>query len=466
MIKKVKGSLWLKIFLVLTVLLFSVGILLYSIIMTAMPANYEDLADKKIENDTEQLIQQLENRTLDEATELFYNFCINNNAVIYLEGGDSKLSYGSSWALNEADAEEQSAMIVAIETDVEVKFLGSDTTYMLMISTTRQIIDNIIRSFWNLLPIISVIILLVSLIGAYFVSHFLTKPILEISEISNRFTMLNLTWQCKTNRTDEIGVLACNLNTMAARLDEVLKELTTANKKLQTDIEQERQREKMQVDFFRAVSHELKTPITVLKGELEGMIYQVGEYKDRDAHLRQSMRTVNEMERLVKEIISASRMAGNDLGFVASQIDLSRLVRECCRKWQGVAEDKEQNFFVDIEDECTCYCDMGLIQKAISNIISNAIIHSPNQEEIAVLLKKGTLQVTNSGIQIPSADLKRLFEPFYRADYSRNRKTGGSGLGLYIVKTILDRHELKYSLENTGQGVCFTVFFRTISQNK
>lgn len=459
MIKKIKSSLWLKIFLVLTILLFSVSLLLYSIVMTVIPASYENLADRKMKRDTEQLVQQLENRTLDEASELLYNFCINNNAVICLEGGDTKLSYGTSGVLNETDAEEQSTMIVEIDNGVEVKFLGSDMTYMLTISTTRQIVQNITQSFWNLLPIISVVILLISSIGAYFVSHFLTKPILEISEISNRFTMLNLTWQCKVNRTDEIGVLASNLNTMAARLDEALKKLTTANEKLQTDIEKERQQEKMRVDFFRAVSHELKTPITVLKGELEGMIYQVGEYKDRDVHLRQSMRTVKEMERLVKEILSASRMAGNDFSLTVSETNLSGLVRECCRKWQGVAEDKEQKFFVDVEDECICYCDMDLMRKAMSNIIGNAVSHSPDQEEIAVLLKNGTLQVINSGVWIPSADLRQIFEPFYRADQSRNRETGGSGLGLYIVKTIFDRHEFKYSLENTEQGVCFTVIF-------
>ncbi|MDO4340302.1 MAG: HAMP domain-containing sensor histidine kinase [Eubacteriales bacterium] len=459
MIKKIKSSLWLKIFLVQAVLLFSVSFLLYGIVMTVMPASYENLADKKIKSNTEQLIQQLENSTVDEASGLLYNFCINNNVSVCLEGGDTKLSYGTSGVLNGADTEDQSAMTVEIESGVEIKLLGSDTTYVLTISTTRQIAQNITQSFWNLLPIISVVILVISLVSAYFVSHFLTKPILEISEISNRFTVLDLSCQCKTNRTDEIGVLSCNLNTMAVRLDKALKKLTKANEKLQTDIERERQQEKLRVDFFRAVSHELKTPITVLKGELEGMIYQVGEYKDRDAHLRESMCTVNEMERLVKEILSASRMAGSDFNLTISEIDLSELVRQCCRKWQGAAEDKGLGFLSDIEDICICHGDMALLQKAISNIIGNAVTHSPEKEKVTVSLKDNTLQVINSGAWIPNTDLCQVFEPFYRADPSHSRGTGGSGLGLYIVKTILDRHELKYSMENTEQGVCFTVLF-------
>lgn len=457
MIKKIKSSLWLKIFLMLTALLLSVSILLYGIVMVVMPSSYKNLTDEKIQSNIVQLVQQLENSTLDEASELLYNFCINNNVLISLKGGDTKLTYGASDAISEMAAEESSAM--AVTSSAEIKLLGSNTTYLLTISMSAQIVQNITQSFWNLLPIISIVILLISSISAYVVSRFLTQPILEISEISKRFTMLNLTWQCKTNRTDEIGVLAHNLNTMAARLDEVLKELTMANEKLQADIAQERQQEKLRVDFFRAVSHELKTPITVLKGVLEGMIYQVGEYKDRDAYLRQSMRTVNEVERLVKEILSASRMAGSDFSLTVSEIDLSALVRQCCRKWRGVAEDKNQSFLTDIEEGYVSHGDMNLLQKAISNIIGNAVTHSPEQERIEISLNGKTLKVHNSGVWIADTDLSHIFEPFYRADPSHSRETGGSGLGLYIVKTILDRHELKYNMENTEQGICFTIHF-------
>lgn len=457
MIKKIKSSLWLKIFLILTALLFSVSILLYGVVMTVMPASYENLTDEKIQSNIVHLIQQLENSTLDEASDLLYNFCLHNNVFISLKGGDTKLTYGGPDAISEVEEEESSAM--AVTSSSEIKLLGSDTTYLLTVSMSAQIIHNITQSFWNLLPIISMIILLISSTSAYVVSRFLTRPILEISEISKRFTMLNLTWQCKTNRIDEIGVLAHNLNTMAVRLDEALKELTVANEKLQADIEQERQQEKLRVDFFRAVSHELKTPITVLKGEMEGMIYQVGEYKDRDAHLRQSMRTVNEMERLVKEILSASRMAGSDFNLTISEFDLSELVRQCCRKWQSAAEDKSQIFLTDIEEGCVTHGDMNLLQKAISNIISNAVTYSPEQERIEISLSGKTLKVRNSGVWIADADLNHIFAPFYRADPSHSRETGGSGLGLYIVKTILDRHELKYSMENTEQGICFTIYF-------
>ena len=165
------------------------------------------------------------------------------------------------------------------------------------------------------------------------------------------------------------------------------------------------------------------------------------------------------MELLVKEILSASRMAGTDFSLTISNLDLSQLIRESCRKWQGAAEDKGQRFLAEIEDGCIYQGDMVLLQKAVSNLIGNAVLHSPEQAAIAVTFKNNILQIENSGISIGMSELKQIFEPFYRADKSHNRKTGGSGLGLYIVKTILERHGLLYKIENMNGGVCFTIQF-------
>ncbi len=102
---------------------------------------------------------------------------------------------------------------------------------------------------------------------------------------------------------------------------------------------------------------------------------------------------------------------------------------------------------------------MALLQKAVSNIIGNAVTHSPAQAEISVKLTGNTLEVRNSGVSIDSADLEKIFEPFYRVDHSHNRDTGGSGLGLYIVKTILERHGFSFHMDSTAYAVCFTITF-------
>ena len=450
MIRKIKSSLWLKIFLLLTALLFAVSLLLYGTVMAVMPASYRYALTTNYTEQLSQLITDLEHQSVDNATQKIYEFCINHNAGALLTGNQTSLTFGEKIL----DEQEQNVFQTASTT-----LALENGTYTLQTTMSARAVNQLTETFWQLLPIIGIAVLAISLIASYFVTRLLTKPILEISDISKRLTTLDMTWRCDTSRTDEVGMLALNLNTMAARLDNTLKELSAANEKLQADIEQERRQEKLRIDFFRAVSHELKTPITVLKGELEGMIYQVGEYKDRDAHLRQSLRTINDMELLVKEILSASRMAGNDFSLTLSDIDLSQLVWECCRKWQGAAEDREQNFQSEIEADCTCRGDMALLQKAVSNIIGNAVTHSPVQAEIRVTLAGNTLQVRNSGVSIDSADLEKIFEPFYRVDHSHSRDTGGSGLGLYIVKTILERHGFSFRMDSTSDEVCFTITF-------
>ncbi len=450
--KKIKSSLWLKIFLLLTTLLFAVSILLYGTIMAVMPASYKYALTSNYTEQVSRLIADLEHHDLDDATQKIYEFCINNNAGALLSGNQTSLSFGEG-ILDEQQREQNVFQTASASLALE------NGTYTLQITMSARAVNQLTETFWRLLPIVGIAVLTISLIASYFVTRLLTKPILEISDISKRLTTLDMTWRCDTSRTDEVGTLALNLNTMAARLDSTLKELSAANEKLQADIEQERRQEKLRVDFFRAVSHELKTPITVLKGELEGMIYQVGEYKDRDTHLRRSLRTVNDMELLVKEILSASRMAGSDFSLTLSDVDLSQLVRECCRKWQGGAEDREQRFQAEVEDGRTCQGDMALLQKAVSNIIGNAVAHSPSQAEISVTLAGNILQVRNSGVSIDSANLEKIFEPFYRVDRSHNRNTGGSGLGLYIVKTILERHGFSFRMNSTDDEVCFTAIF-------
>lgn len=445
MIKIVKNSLWMKIFLSLTILLFAVSFLLYGIVTAVMPASYRSQQAMGYTEQIGQLVTELERGTVDDAINHIYEFCLNHNAAATLSGELNTITFG----------EESTSDVKQPAQTATANLKIGEETYQLSITISGRLVDQLTKAFRNLLPIISLLILSISIIAASAYTHFLAKPILKISDISKRLAALDMTWRCDTTRTDEVGVLANNLNTMAEQLDQALRDLTAANTKLQEDIEQERRQEKMQVDFFRAVSHELKTPITVLKGELEGMIYQVGEYKDRDKHLRVSMRTVKEMENLVLEILSVSRLAGSDFCLNKIEIDMAALVQSCCRKWQGLAEDKGQHLVSDL-NECTCMGDHDLLEKAVSNIIGNAVIHSENNSVIRVSLKENVLEVLNAG-HIPDGELERIFEPFYRVEASHNRKTGGSGLGVYIVKTILDQHEMVYDISNTKGGVCLIV---------
>lgn len=453
MIKKIRNSLAAKIFFLIAATLFAASFILYGIVMAVMPISYKNLATSNYSAQISQLTSELTSGTLEDGIPKIYNFCIKNGAVATLTGNGTEMSFGSN------GIEERKEESPTQTTTVSLNFQGTAKNYTLTISISSNTVNQIAQTFTKLLPIVIGIILLISSIAAYICSRFLSKPIIEISNISKKMTSLDMTWRCNITRPDEIGVLSSSLNTMAEKLDTTLTELKAANEKLKTDIEREQQQEKQRVDFFRAVSHELKTPITVLKGELEGMIYGVGDYKDRDTYLQHAMRTVIEMEKLLKEILAASRMAANDLTLTVAKFNVGQLVIDCCHKFQGVAEDKSITFKSDIENPFFYCGDEAMLKMALSNIISNAVTHSPVGAAIAVYLKKGIFEVENTGVKLKESDIGQVYEPFYRVEQSRNRNTGGSGLGLYIVKTVFDRHELTYKIENTNEGVRFTVLF-------
>lgn len=274
--------------------------------------------------------------------------------------------------------------------------------------------------------------------------------------------MLDMKWRCDDSRSDEIGILAGNLNEMALRLDRALCELQEANDKLKADIDREREQDKRRRDFFSAISHELKTPVTILKGELDGMILNVGKFKDRDRYLQEAYQTTESIEKLVREIMALARF--DMISLNEEEMSVSDLADECCEIYECIAYEKRIQINRQYDSDIMITADRKQMTTVLSNIINNAIRYSPKDSHIDVcILKKDgreMLTVENRGTPIDADDLSRIWEPFYRTDKSRNRDTGGSGLGLYIVKSILDLHGFQYGIANTDHGIKFTLVFR------
>ena len=253
------------------------------------------------------------------------------------------------------------------------------------------------------------------------------------------------------------------MNEMSKKLSAALENLQAANIKLQADIEHEKELEQAQLDFFSAVSHELKTPITIIKGQTEGMILNVGDYQDRNKYLSRSLEIINTMESMVQEILTVSRMKSSKVGLRKEKMDFSDLLKREYALFEDLIVQKEIDWNENISPALQIAADKMLIQKAINNIVSNAILYSPRGSSIYMdaFSKNGSVvfQIENTGVHIPEEEISKLFDAFYRMEQSRNRKTGGSGLGLYIVKTILEQHNIIYSLKNTDRGVLFSIRF-------
>ena len=145
-----------------------------------------------------------------------------------------------------------------------------------------------------------------------FYSRYLSKPIRKLGVASDKMAGLDFSVRTEMKRTDELGTLSRSLDTMAQNLDQALKSLRSANAKLKDEMEQERELERRRMEFFAAASHELKTPITILKGQIEGMEQNVGVYKDRDKYLARAREVTVTLQNMVQEILMISKWSPAD----------------------------------------------------------------------------------------------------------------------------------------------------------
>lgn len=452
MVKKIRNSLSAKVFLWIAGLLILCSLLIYGMVMIFLPQSYTVVASSRVEAEIEQLIDTLSQTDYDSAGEVIEKFCQDNRASVILDDGTASHTFGT---VDEQSVERGEAMTAA----VDVKFADRNGNYYLSITAPVSAGNELNMAFLGLLPLLLLLILLISALGAFLCSRVLVRPVLEISRISKRMAHLDMTWDCKVNRTDELGVLANSLNTMAKRLDAAMKELENANEQLRKDMEHISELSRQRRDFFAAASHELKTPITILKGQVESMILGVGKYKDVGNVLPETLKEVENMERLVKEILTISKIEMDGLAGKTESVSLLDVITKVTETLLPLAQERQIAVHSQLTENVMVSGNTSLLEKAIHNVLSNAIRHSPEGAEVFVHLMPSALTVTNTGISIPEDDLPVLFTPFYRVEKSRNKSTGGSGLGLYLVKTILDLHGFCYRVENTETGVVFAVMF-------
>jgi two-component system sensor histidine kinase VanS len=311
---------------------------------------------------------------------------------------------------------------------------------------------------WSIFPYVILMIFFLSLLCSLLYARYITHPIVQLSQISKQMAELNFSGKCNEGREDELGCLAQNLNSLSTALSTALADLQMANQQLRTDIEREQELEQQRVDFFSAASHELKTPLTILKGHLAGMLNNISGYENHAAYIARSLAAVDKMETLVKELLYISKAEGAKK-FEFRMVDFSGLVRVQIAAVTDLLTEKEQHLNVDISDKLLCELEPLQMERAIQNILVNAVRYSPKGELIRTSLSKRDNVICggieNNGVHIDENAIKYLFAPFYRIDTSRNRNTGGTGLGLYIVRKIMEIHHAKYGIRNSKSGVLF-----------
>ncbi len=454
MIKRIRSSLSAKVFMITAILMAVCCSVTYFCITQFAPYIYtHDLS--AIDEELPYFVEDISHFTKNEAL-----LAIEDYSSQIIEKNDGEFVFH----LFQSDSEELKQFN---KNDTsrwcQLTFADSAEEYTVFFSKNTEKESQVVEALQKAIPVLSIVIIAVSIIAAFFYTVYMTTPIKRISKISKQMAALDFSGLCTVRRTDEIGILAGSLNDLSGKLSSALSELQSANKQLQADIDKERELERQRMDFFSAASHELKTPITIIKGQLQGMLYQVGRYKDREIYLTESLEVTDTLEKMVQELLTISRLDTPGYACNKNEFDLSSLINECLSVHEDLFMQRELTVEKFISPEVFVWGDMRLLQKVLDNLLGNAAVYSPAGNHIFVKLwqndNKAKLTIENTGVHIPDGDIPKLFEAFYRVDQSRNRQTGGTGLGLYIVKSILDLHGAEIEIENTGQGVMVSVQF-------
>ena len=324
------------------------------------------------------------------------------------------------------------------------------------ISPENEAADSIVLFF----PFAIIAIIIIAFTIASFYALLISRPLIKINKVAKKMANLDFDNIIEINGEDEIGELSNSLNLMNRNLKESFDKLERMNSQLTEEIEMERKLEKERREFIATISHELKSPITIINGQLEGMIYNIGKYKDRDKYLKESYDVIQKMSELVQEILHLSERENGEFKYNFINVNISKVVNCVVRELRYFIDEKSLNLETYINEDIFVIADEKLIKKVITNIVKNAITHSPVKEKIIVKLISDELTVENTGVTIPNDQVDNIFNAFYRVDKSRNRKTGGTGLGLYIVRTILDKHEnISYKIISKDNSVMFKILF-------
>ena len=475
MIRKIKSSLRVKVFLLTAVLLVGVSFVVYGTLAEFMPRTYSNELNAALDSRVQSFIAEVSALSMEDSAPLFDSFLrsgrIDRLELLDEEGWQVALptEYETleETAVMEMEAVEEAVYDSASRADeapilsnsYPIVFQDDDTEYTLLVYGAAGQIAPLRQSFIRILPLLAGIVIIVSLAASWAFSLLITKPVLAISRVSRQMAGLDLDWSLGKPRTDELGVLQTSLHDLSHKLIMTLDDLKTANKQLALDIEHEKALEQAQLDFFSAASHELKTPITIIKGQLEGMLLGIGVYKDREKYLARSLEVANTLERMVREILTLSRLEGSESLLQMTAVDCIPLITAYLRETDDLIAQKNYQLDVCLPDSAVVTGNRALLEKVFSNLIGNAVKYAPDGAAIRVTAQPTDghyiFTVANTGSSIPEKALPKLFDAFYRVDSSRNRKTGGSGLGLYLVQKVLQRHNSQCYVGNTEEGVEF-----------
>lgn len=351
------------------------------------------------------------------------------------------------------------AQMVIDSIQFDFEFVESEETFKtvdgktvsLSMNVSLQQIDDAMSVLMLVLPVVLGFCMIISAAAAYFYAKSITKPVRGITEETIKMQSLFPDAFCMTDRNDEIGILARNINEMYQKLLSTISDL-------EHEIETVGKAEQEKLDFLLLASHELKTPVTAVRGMIDGMIYNVGIYKDRDTYLKECQKSLEGLTEMICRILETSKIDTATAARDRIETDIGLLLEETSAPYFRIAQSRNIEMTLAKEENFCAVIPSELVKKALSNMFSNAVKYTDNGCSIRIYVKEKSIIIENECDSLSEEELSHIGEPFY---HPRNSKqdAGSTGLGLYLTDRILSACELAYSFEPYEKGMRFTLHF-------
>lgn len=339
-------------------------------------------------------------------------------------------------------------------------FQFEGNVYYIILEKTMTNINSVINGIILFLLICLIPMSLVSSIIVTKVSSFIISPIVELSDISEEIANFKFDTPVNISTNDEIGNLAQNMQILSMELKSKIEELESQNVLLEENLREKDKNAKIQREFISNVSHELRTPITLILGYSEALKMDIDE-KTKEEYMDIIISESHKMSNLINDMLDISRLQSGDKQLVKERFDVSELLNKIIQKHQITFNNNNIFFSNSIINNGIIYGDKSKLELVISNFITNAVRYVDDKKIINIELLETPeiyeFKIYNTAKPLEKDDIKKIWGSFYKVDKAHSREKGGTGIGLYLVKTILELHNFDYGVRNVNEGVEFYV---------
>ena len=440
-----RTGLFTKIF-IYTFSIFSVLVIcLHLAIYFLFPSTYLSHRQETIGQKATAIAQSLEGKdrqSIEQVLDL-YSHTSDIKGAVKGEMTEDKLEVKDGFPL---DTDRQTTSLFIEEREVKTQDGSTMTLQFLASMDLQKEAEQISLQF---LPYTLLASFLISLLVAYIYARTIVAPILEIKRVTRRMMDLDAQVRLRVDSKDEIGDLKEQINSLYQHLLTVIADLHDKNEAIL-------QLEKMKVEFLRGASHELKTPLASLKILIENMKENIGRYKDRDHYLGVALGIVDDLSHHVLQILSLSSV--QELRDEKEEVDLLQMTQSLVKDYTFLAKERELQVDISLTNQ-QAYINPSVMKLILSNLISNAIKHSTPGGLVRIGEREGELFIENS---CSSEEQEKLAQSFSE---NASRKAKGSGMGLFVVKSLLEHEKLSYHFEMQDDRLTFLIRYPKVTHD-